>query len=340
VRIYRLGDEGPEIRDIQRRLSELGDGAAAPDVDGRFGESTLAAVRDFQARRSLRVDGLVGTDTWSQLVEAGYRLGDRTLYLHAPFFRGDDVRALQRKLNALGFDAGKQDGLHGPNTDRALREFQRNVGEEPDGIAGPHAIAILERMRPPEGGLGRAFVREQEELREARGSIDGSVVAIDPGRPEEGDAPYEMAVSMRDALAAAAAEPLLLRGPHDDPSSSERARIANEAGALACVSVHLAAGLPEAEGPTCSYFGSPTTHSPGGRLLAQLILEELEREFSCRGRLQRLTVAMLRETRMPAVQVEPVFATNEREAALLASPEFSRRAGAAMARGVVRFFRG
>ncbi len=340
MRIYRLGDEGPEIHDIQQRLIELGGAIGATESDGRFGEDTLTAVRVFQSRRSLRVDGLVGPDTWSQLVEAGYQLGDRTLYLHAPFFRGDDVRALQHKLNALGFDTGKEDGLHGPNTDRSLRDFQRNVGTEPDGIAGPHVIAILERMRPPEEGIGRAFVREREELRQMRAPIEGSVIAIDPAGPDDGPITSSIAESMLTELAAAGAEPVLLRRIGESPTPSERARIANDAGAGACVSVHLGTGQPRAEGPTCSYFGSSTTHSPGGRLLAKLILDELEHEFRCRGRLQRLTIAMLRETRMPAVQVEPAFATNGRGAAMIADPDVQRRVGVAMARGVGRFFPG
>ena len=111
VRSFRLGDRGPEVHDIQQRLIALGGRVDPPELDGTFGPSTEAAVRTFQTERSLRVDGMVGPDTWGQLVEAGYRLGDRTLYLRSPLYGGDDVRALQRKLNVLGFDAGKLDGM-------------------------------------------------------------------------------------------------------------------------------------------------------------------------------------------------------------------------------------
>ncbi|MDP9299758.1 MAG: peptidoglycan-binding protein, partial [Actinomycetota bacterium] len=148
--VFRLGDHGSEVLDVQQRLAALGYAVAPGELAGWFGPSTEAAIRAFQDLRHLRVDGLVGPDTWMQLVEAGFRLGDRTLYLHAPLFRGDDVRELQRKLNALGFDAGKEDGVHGQRTDLAVREFQRNVGEEPDGMVGLHTIATIQRMRPLE----------------------------------------------------------------------------------------------------------------------------------------------------------------------------------------------
>ena len=71
------------------------------------------------------------------LVEAGYRLGDRSLYLHSPMMRGDDVADLQLRLGGLGFDAGRIDGVFGPDSARALLDFQRNTGLATDGIAGP-----------------------------------------------------------------------------------------------------------------------------------------------------------------------------------------------------------
>jgi N-acetylmuramoyl-L-alanine amidase len=305
VRIFRLGDRGPEVHDIQQRLVALGGRVDPPELDGTFGPSTEAAVRAFQAGRSLKVDGLVGPDTWGQLVEAGYRLGDRTLYLRSPQHRGDDVRTLQRKLNVLGFDAGKEDGLFGPRTDGALREFQRNVGDEPDGIAGIETLAALERMRPSESGPSRAMVREAESVRAMRSSIEGQVVAIDPegGSDEARVASYAAAVALADELVAMGAKPVLLRGEDDDPSASERARSANEMGASVCVSLHVSTGDPEAP-LTCSYFGSAATHSPAGKRLAELAAEELERELGCAMSVERLTGTILRETRMPAVQIE------------------------------------
>jgi N-acetylmuramoyl-L-alanine amidase len=299
VRVYREGDEGPEILDIQQRLNAAGIGVGAEP--GRYGPATTEAVRMFQERRNLPVDGLVGPDTWGQLVEAGFRPGDRTLYLHAPPMRGDDVRALQRKLNALGFDAGKQDGVHGPATDGAVREFQRNVGEVPDGVVGLHTFEMIERMRPIEEAQSRALVREAEELRQMRSALPGQTVAVDPGEaPGEGepDAGLALALALADVLTAAGAKPVLLRSAEEDPSPGDRARIANEMGAALCIAMHLAPG-----GWACAYFGSAATHSPGGERLASAIAEEVAHGMGARATLERLTVSILRETRMPAVQV-------------------------------------
>jgi len=339
MRAFRPGDRGPEVLDVQQRLSGLGYAVIGDELTGWFGPSTEAAVRAFQELRNLRVDGLVGPDTWMQLIEAGFRLGDRTLYLHAPPFRGDDVRELQRKLNALGFDAGKQDGVHGPTTDRAVREFQRNVGEDPDGMVGLHTIATVERMRPLEGVPGRALVRETEQLRDMRGTIDGRVIAIEAGDgPNVGrdEIRAAMATALAERLSALGAKPEILQDTSATPS--DHARAANELDAALCLSLLLGPGVPEASGPTCSYFGSAATYSPAGRRLAELILEELEREFGRRGRLQRLTVGMLRETRMPAVQIEPLVPANDVEASLIGHEGFAPRVARAVAGGARRFF--
>jgi N-acetylmuramoyl-L-alanine amidase len=302
VRIYRTGDAGLEVHDIQQRLAALGLPVEAGELEGRFGPSTDAAVREFQARRHLRVDGLVGPDTWNQLVEAGWSLGDRTLYLRSPSFRGDDVRALQRRLNALGFDAGREDGFLGAQTDEALRDFQRNVGQVPDGIVGPDTLAAFDRLRPSLDSPSRAVVREAESLRALQAGLAGAVVAIDPAGSDPES--FAVATALADELGRLGAKPAVLRGADDDPGPSERARAANEVDAAACVSIHVDRDRVTS-GPVCFSFGSASTHSPMGMRLAQLIVEELALAFGTAGTTERLAAALLRETRMPAVQVEP-----------------------------------
>jgi N-acetylmuramoyl-L-alanine amidase len=127
----------------------------------------------------------------------------------------------------------------------------------------------------------------------------------------------------------------------DAAAPTDRARLANEAGAAASITVDLTTGDQEGGGgPVCSYFGSRTTHSPSGLVLAQLILEELEAELGLSGRLRPLTVAPLRETRMPAVQVEPLTGGGEVEKKILTDPDLPSRVARAVAAGVGRFFSG
>ena len=114
-----------ETHDLQLRLIALGFAIAPEELGGAFGASTADAVRAFQARNGLRVDGACGPETWAAIIESSYTLGDRLLYERRPFLRGDDVAELQTRLNSLGFDAGRVDGIHGPDTTAALKEFQR-----------------------------------------------------------------------------------------------------------------------------------------------------------------------------------------------------------------------
>ena len=47
------------------------------------------------------------------------------------------ILEVQRILSHLGYDPGEHDGLDGPNTQAAVRAFQRKTGIETDGIVGP-----------------------------------------------------------------------------------------------------------------------------------------------------------------------------------------------------------
>ena len=141
---YRRGHTGPAVAEIRARLARVGllTGPAPVDpVDAVFDDDVDTAVRTFQQQRGITVDGIVGPDTFRRLEEARWSVGDRSLmYTPGHLTAGDDVAQLQRRLTGMGFDCGRVDGVFGPNTDRALREFQRGVGIEVDGTAGPGRV--------------------------------------------------------------------------------------------------------------------------------------------------------------------------------------------------------
>ena len=349
----RSGDRGEDVRDTQQRLLALGGRIDPAELLGSFGPSTESAVRAFQQRRNLLVDGKVGPETWGELVEASYALGDRVLYLRHPMFRGDDVHDLQAKLDALGFHAGRADGIFGERCDRAVRELQRNVGMRPDGIVGPDTLHALGRVLRPDELTSGAMVREREAISRLNTSLEGARVAIDPGHGPsdpgaagpsgltEAEAAFLLARAVVAELDRRGAEPLLLRGSEEEDSPvEERARVANDWGAEALLSIHLNGHTdPAAEGAMCLYFGNEVTFSPGGQRLADLIQDELGTRLGLKdGRTHRMSITILRETRMPAVQVEPCFVTNPREERLLREEAFRRDVAIAIAHGVERFF--
>jgi N-acetylmuramoyl-L-alanine amidase len=334
VELIETGARGEAVRDVQHRLLGAGLRIDPEELDGTFGRSTEAAVREFQRARGLPDDGIVGTDTWEQLVEAGYRLGDRTLYLRSPSFRGDDVRQLQRMLNALGFDAGKEDGLFGPRTTSGVREFQRNVATRVDGIVGLDTVHEIARYRPE--GTSRAFVREQEAALGPGFALGGAVVAIDAERSDADpdDLSLRVARIVSEELRRLDARPLLLRDGPDAVSVGDRIRRVNASGAAILVSLAFGAPEPTAPGVACFHYGTPTTHSPMGRRLADSIHEVVVRtSVGDGGGIHPRSISILRETRMPAVRLEaplPARGPNADEA-------FADELGRAIVRGLEAF---
>lgn len=63
----RKGDTGDEVKYLQTLLTDVGETLAA---DGKFGTKTENAVKDFQRRYGLVVDGVVGPATWTALEKA------------------------------------------------------------------------------------------------------------------------------------------------------------------------------------------------------------------------------------------------------------------------------
>ena len=62
------GSRGDEVASLQKQLNAAGYSLA---VDGIYGAATDAAVRDYQSRNALAVDGVVGPQTMNSLFERG-----------------------------------------------------------------------------------------------------------------------------------------------------------------------------------------------------------------------------------------------------------------------------
>lgn len=188
--VLRQGDNGTYVMQLQDGLNRLGFLSSTPD--GFFGSVTAAAVRAFQTANRLNPDGIVGPQTWSALDEA---LASQTITGARPTLRegstGLNVKDLQFRLITLGFYTGNADGIFGPRTAAAVREFQRAANINVDGIVGPATWNALDNAlsatpTPPtevpnitlrQGSTGPEVRLLQEKLR-VLGFYSGAVDSI------------------------------------------------------------------------------------------------------------------------------------------------------------------
>jgi len=64
--------------------------------------------------------------------------------------QGENVVALQHKLNSLHFPCGRADGYYGPATEAAVIAFQKNHNIVHDGIVGPETMTSLDMFTDEE----------------------------------------------------------------------------------------------------------------------------------------------------------------------------------------------
>ncbi|MEK7252482.1 MAG: peptidoglycan-binding protein [Actinomycetota bacterium] len=292
--LYRIGDVGDPVRDIQDRLHELGF-STAPDARGDFGEGTAAAVSAFQESHRLPVDGFVGRETWRTMVDAGYRLGDRLLYNRMPMLHGDDVAELQRRLNALGFDTGSVDGIFGASTLRAVLDYQQNREMAEDGVVGPEVVEELALVSRETEKMGRHHVRERVWLSALPQSLAGLRVFLDPFCRDDHEAAESWTAAGGAALTSreAGAQAFLSRSADTQPAERLRAEHANE------VAADLIVGFchPRTDVAGVFYFASAQTHSEAGSAIAAGLASRLGVRAAGR------STPLLRATRAPAVVI-------------------------------------
>lgn len=150
--VISRGSRGDAVRLAQQRLVDRGYGPCLGryGVDGVFGPCTDWAVKTYQRDRGtgawgacwalgppLNPDGVVGEKTWARLDPPTIHQGST----------GGAVRLLQAILDALGvprWNPGPIDGIFGPLTERAVRNYQDdNPNLDQDGWVGPKTWGAL-----------------------------------------------------------------------------------------------------------------------------------------------------------------------------------------------------
>ena len=352
MHLLRRGDSGPVVAEVRETLASLG---LLPPGPGPavFDGAVEQAVRAFQQRRGLTTDGVVGPATYRAMHDARWKLGDRMLqYLVTQPMGGDDVFTLQERLLELGYDVGRPDGLFGPQTEAALRAFQRDYGLDVDGICGPGTLRALRQLAPKVRGGRPVYLREQEVVRRAGPRLRGKRIVIDPchGGADRGtvvdgaveaELMYDLARRLEGRMVATGMEALLSRGREAHPEESERAAFANNAGAELFLSLHTDAHpSPLAQGVATFHFGTGNgTTSTVGEALAGFIQRELRARtgmLDCGTHPK--TWEVLRLTRMPAVRVEVGYLTNPGDRARLLDPAFRDRVAEGILVAVKRLY--
>lgn len=283
------GDAGPEVNELHERLQSLGFLAQQPPD---FEDATSEAVESFQRSRGLDANGVCDPHTWRALLEAEHQFGSRSLYLTSPMQRGEDVATLQLRLGSLGFNAGRVDGIFGPRTQQALREFQRNTDIVVDGVCARDTISQLNRLTARSSTISIAGIRERESLSQRSPDLAGLRVAICHQGTDTG---------LVGALGADLHLAEAVVSVSSDDDWSVLATITNGFEADVCLAIEVV----DSPGVEIAYYATEGFQSEAGRLLAEALLRQLPHPTGWRPSVASgMRLPILRETRCPTVRVK------------------------------------
>ncbi len=131
------GEKSEVVLAAQKRLFELGYMTSTPD--GTYGNDTSLAIKTFQSKNDLVVDGYLGPGTRETLMSAsarpnGLSLGDQS----------EMVTNIQKMLAKLGYlSSSKVTGYFGEATESAVKAFQSRNSLSSDGSVGQLTMAKL-----------------------------------------------------------------------------------------------------------------------------------------------------------------------------------------------------
>ena len=264
--------------------------------------------------------------------------------------KGIKVWVLQKRLISLGYNCGpsRADRIFGPNTERALKQFQKGHSDVKglplaiDGIYGPKTRWAL--LHPQESYLFPQPKKKYLRLRKlcidpGHGGYDPGAVASDG--TEEADLNLKVAAKFAKLAIAAGFEVILTRAANNFVTLHERCLLANQNNCSLFISFHHnSATSLSATGTEVFYWGRGYGFcSQRGQKLANLIQEELVGALQTRHRGSRLaSFYVLQNTRMTAVLIEPGFISNPEEREFLKKETTQEKIAQATLAGVQRYY--
>ena len=298
----------------------------------RAGQESLSdihlALQAFQQERGLTVNGELSEQTLHALDEAHWKLGDRVLtFIPQKMLRGDDVANLQTRLLEMGFNTGRVDGIYGPATEKAVKDFQHSVGATADGSCGPQTLIALMRLsRTVSGGLPNKL--REEVVRKQHGpALSNKVIVIDPSSDEgDRDLAFDIAHRLEGRLIAIGVTVILTRGEHETLSVMDRVERSNAAKPDLVISIGTDFSTQEnAHGVATYFYGSEHLgrHSLIGEKFAQLLHNEIvSRTDLLNCRTHAKSWDFLRLTRSPAVRIDLGYRSHPGDVNRLENPMF------------------
>ncbi len=172
----KKGATGDAVKDLQRRLRSFGLKVGPPD--GQFGAKTEAAVRAFQKKTGIVVDGVAGPQVLAKLKAKTLFVEDKFETPAKQGQRGVDVKRAERMLKDLGMNPGKVDGHFDADTKAAVQKFTDFDPQlvQKNRIDAQTFARMSERYQQPlKKGLNRAGVRQLEKNLKALGRDPGKV---------------------------------------------------------------------------------------------------------------------------------------------------------------------
>lgn len=147
--ILMRGDRDGYVLAMQKALFDKGFLKLKPT--GYFGTDTQDAVLKFQVAHHLTADGKAGPVTLKLIMGKSYvplpatrKVVDAQADAVRPGDKGDDVKALQKRLKDLGYYKYKTiTGFFGPMTVDALKNFQKSNGLPATGVAAEKTLGVV-----------------------------------------------------------------------------------------------------------------------------------------------------------------------------------------------------